>query len=182
MTPRSGGIAALELIALAIAIYLAVFYLRLGYFLVFVIPAGVVLALLVTRSQRRQWPARAGPVLVAVAYLVLQVLVFAGATTESKETHTMRWSDGDGGEVVLEFQGFPGNHIGVHADELRKHLDAAGSPTVEVELAVTRDIGCLRGFHVARVGDFASWDPGSVGYTGAIGDTTSPWSDPWWCP
>ena len=186
------ALAALKVTVLAIAVYLAGFYFRLGWFLMWVFGAGVVLAVVITRPE---WKSHRrfsfiGVLVVAIAYTGIHVLIFTVTTTRSHETFLMRWSEkprrsaDQQAEVVLEFARFPGAHVGVYSDSLRNYLASTGSDTVRVTFDVTRDIGCLRGFHEERIGSLTFWPSaaGSGGYAGSIDHAPFPWSDPWWCP
>lgn len=180
--------AALEVVALAVAVYLAAFYFHLGWFLPWVYVAGVVLAVVITRPQ---WKGHrfslVGALVVAPAYSGVHALIFTNTTTRSHETFVMRWSvvpprhAEQQAEVALEFVQYPGNHVGIYSDALRSYLTSTGSDTVRVVFEVTRDIGCVRGYHEERIGTLTFWLSGFA-YGGRVGDAPSPWSDPWWCP
>lgn len=185
------GLAAvvLKLITLAVLLYLVSFYLRLGLVLPLVCVVGAVLAVVVTAPQ---WKTAAAPRLfgsgVAAVSIACQICVFALMTTESVERFWMRpgvtgtLQAAQAGEVVLEFEDFRGNIVALYSDQVADYLAASGQDRVEVEFVVTRDSGCLRGFHETRIGILTSWTTSSAGHFGSSDGAAPPWSDPWWCP
>jgi len=181
--------AGLKLSILAVVLYVAAFYLRLGYFLPAVYGVGAVLALAVTAPQWRGAPsAVVAATAIALVYLPIQFALFSAMTTESRGEFSMGWHEepGDGvqlgREIVLEFDDFPGNYVGIYSTEVAEYLAGTGDPSVGVELSVTRDFGCFRGFHETRIGSLTSWATSGFGYFGSAGADRSPWTDPWWCP
>jgi len=185
---RSIRIVILKLVALAALLYVASFYLRLGFFLPAVYAVGAVVAVAVTARQwrgSRPWLGAAG---VFIGYVALQLGVFAALTTESREELDMTWREepadgpGSGREIVLEFEDSPGSYIGIYSDRLAEYLAETGDAAVRVEFELTRDFGCLRGFHETRIGRLTSWTTGGSGYAGSRGGAQLPWTDPWWCP
>ena len=186
---RAAAIALVKVLGLAIMLYLAVFYFRLGYLLLAVYTVGIVLAVSITIRQWDTSRSRSATIAVVISlYVTVQFLVFWAATTESNERFAMRWSESVSSdtvhdrEIVLEFEDFPGNYIGVYSGDLADYLDSTGGATVEVVFSITRDMGCFRGFHATRVGSLTSWRSSSSGYSGSSEDGQFPWSDPWWCP
>lgn len=186
---RAAAVALVKVLGLAVMLYLAVFYFRLGYFLLAVYAVGIVLAVSITVRQWDTSRSRSATIAVVTSlYVTVQFLVFWAATTESNESFTMRWSESvssdtvHGREVVLEFDDFPGNYVGVYSGDLTDYLGSTGRATVEVVFSITRDMGCFRGFHATRVGSLTSWRSSSAGYSQSSGDAQFPWSDPWWCP
>ena len=85
-------------------------------------------------------------------------------------------------EVVFEFEAYPRNYVGFYSSEIRDALVAAASRRVEVSFRITRDLGCMRGFHATRIGALTAWPEGSLAYSRAEGDGAPVWTDPWWCP
>ena len=84
--------------------------------------------------------------------------------------------------VVLEFERFPGNYVGIHSNQVRDHLKQLTARPVRVMFEATDDFGCMRGFHAVDVGGLRAWRSAD-GYAGATGNPESPWGkDPWWCP
>ena len=180
---RTLGVVVLKLSTLAVVVYALTFYLRLGYFLPVVYGVGVALAVVATASQWRGARSATGAaVTVAVAYLLIQFAVSAALTTESQVEFQMSWGVQPGGEIVLGFDDFPGNFLGLYSDEVADYLAATGDARVGVELSVTRDLGCFRGFSQTRIGGLTSWSTSNPGYVSASGAARSPFTDPWWCP
>ena len=125
-----------------------------------------------------------------VAYLAIVLAVSSALLgRRSHRVFEMSWSDlgvtrdRTDAEVLLEFTRFPGHVVGIYSTPLRDYVKSLDRPMVEVEFELTRDLGCLRGFHEVRVGTLQSWRS-SGGYAGTHGEpTASPWgADPWWCP
>jgi hypothetical protein len=173
-----------------VALILAVFYFRLGWFLALAWPLGAAIALAVCWRDIRASPSR--PLAVAIVlgtYTAVAVGVWkSGVDRKSVREFDMTWQDNGErnaygeAEVVLQFERFPGNYVGIYSDELRDHLKQSAARPLRVTFEVTHDFGCMRGFHETRVGDLASWRSAG-GYAGVVGRPASPWgSDPWWCP
>jgi hypothetical protein len=180
--------AAAKLVGLAVAIYLLVFYLRLGLVLHIVLPMTALVAIAVTVAEwrGRQFPA-ARIMTVLLGYALVQTLIFWAATTTTEAPFTMLWSRGTSEAlpdplVVLEFEDFPGNVVRISSVELLNHLVASGEESVLVRFEVTRDIGCMVGFRTAEVAGLRSWSTEGGGSAGSVGNVRSPWREPWWCP
>lgn len=190
MTPTAGILARTSLVVCVVV--LAIFYLRLGWFLILIWPLGAALALWVSRREIRAHYSRVLAVAIAlVAYVATAIGLWQTLVgRESTEVFGMAWlSKGDRGEsreaeIVLEFERFPGRYVGMYSNRLRDHLQAAQRRSVEVEFVVTRDFGCTRGFHVTRVGEFTAMRSVRGGYSGQVGvGGVSPFGEaPWWCP
>lgn len=173
-----------------VVLVLAVFYLRLGWFLLLVWPLGALLALAASWRDIRASTSRALAVaLVLVAYTVISIGLWqTGMNRKSVHAFDMTWQDkGDRNafreaEVVLEFERFPGNYVGIYSNQVRDYLKQLAARPVRVTFEVTDDLGCMRGVHETRIGDLASWRSAD-GYASATGSPASPWrKDPWWCP
>lgn len=180
--------AAVKLVGLAVAIYLLVFYLRLGLVLHIVLPAAALVAIAVTVSEWRagRFPA-AWIVTVLLGYALIQTLIFRAATFTTQAQFMMLWSAETSEalpdpSVVLEFEDFPGNVVRISSVELLNHLVASGEESVAVLFDVTRDVGCMAGFRTAEVAGLRSWSTEGGGSAGSIGNVRSPWQEPWWCP
>jgi len=189
---RSAGIALGKVAALVVILQLVLFYLRLGYFpwLIWGIwGIGLIAGLAVTKPQwEASWQPPLAIVGVIVAYATCIWISWLGMfDNKTRTVFQMRWEDRGvandfkESEVVLSFVDYPGNHVGIFSNELAGYLRTRGTQPVEVEFELTKDLGCMRGFHEVRVGELASWK--SVGgYAGGRGDSESPWKDPPWCP
>ena len=188
MSPTVALLAKTTLVVVALDV--AIFYLRLGWFLALIWPLGAVLALAVSWRDVRASTSRALAVaIVLLAYAAISIGLWqAGTNRKSVREFDMTWQDkGDRNafreaEVALEFERFPGNRVVIYSNQLRDYLKQATARPLRVTFEVTDDVGCMRGFHPTRIGDLATWrDAG--GYTGATGSPVSPWGkDPWWCP
>lgn len=183
---RTWGVLALWVMAVVAIVTVGSFYLHLGMFMPIPYVAGLLLSVGVALRQRgavshpRMAVAAAG-----VAYVLLQALASSVATTERTAQRTMTWevdSSSAPPEVVLRFAEHPGHFLTIYSSDLADHLRSTASREVHVELEVTRDLGCLRGFHATRIGELTAWGAGPGGHAGSAGSATSPWSNPWWCP
>lgn len=178
-----------KLVAVSAVLYLAVFYLRLGYFLLLVWAVGAAAVYYWTASERASvaYPGIAA-LSIVLLYTGIQIQVFSLAQTQSDEVFTMRWSEKPAmhadmePEIMFEFEAHPSNYVGFYSTQIRDSLVAAASQRVEVSFRVTRDLGCMRGFNATRIGDLTSWPTGSLAYSRAEGSTEPVWTDPWWCP
>jgi len=177
--------------ALVVALRLALFYFRLGWFLSLIWAAGGMLAVLLALPEIRAFRPR---LLTAAFAVTAYVGGFAALDAALFDQHgdvtfEMRWddrgSDNDFGrsEIVLEFVRFPGHAVGIYSNEVRDYLETSGAATVPVTFRVTRDLGCLRGFSERRIGSLEHWRA-AFGYARTTGKPpATPWSpDPWWCP
>lgn len=177
-------------VALVLLLDLVVFYFKLGWFLFPVWAAGAALALVISLKEIRAFrPATLAVFLALIVYAAISTALWSLLFDQKSATVlSMTWqdkgSDNDFGEaeIVLEFERFPGRHIGIYSADLHRYLRESGQRTVPVTFRVTRDLGCLRGFSARRIGDLTAWRS-SFGYAGGASDSPSPWGkDPWWCP
>jgi len=173
-----------------VVLVLAVFYLRLGWFLVLIWPLGALVALAVSWRDIRASTSRVLAVaLVLVAYAVILIGLWqTGMNRKSLREFDMTWQDKGNrnasgeAEVVLEFDRFPGNYVGIYSNQVRDYLNQLTARPVRVMVEATDDLGCMRGFHAVDVGGLRAWRSAD-GYAGATGNPESPWGkDPWWCP
>jgi len=179
----------LKLLGLAAVIYVLSFYLRLGLLMPGVLGVGALSSLAATAGEwRRAKPSPLAAVGVVIAYLAVQAAVFSVLTTESLVERSMSWhirtpsAETRGPEVVLEFEDAPGNYVALYSAQVADYLRSSGFDRVDVQFSLTRDLGCLRGFRETRIGTLVSWETNSGGYSGAVGTSESPWTNPWWCP
>ena len=185
------GLVLVKLLVMSFVLHLAVFYLRLGLFLLIIWIAGVWLAILLTRSFWKTFePAPVGWVVVGTAYVISLVLVWnIFLDRKSLRTYVMTWEDRGAGnefkqpEIVLTFSEYPAHHIGIYSQQVSEYLRTLASRSVPVTFTVTKDFGCIRGFHESRIGELDRWNS-PFGYAGQAGNdlTRNPWPSPFWCP
>lgn len=189
-----GGALVVGAFVLAVVVQLLGFFLSLGWFVPLLqLAGGLGVVLLVRRVDARPRPFRLLLVLSLLAYAVgLAATEAAWFGRESRVTAAMTWDDlgpdNDFGEseVVLRFAEHPGALVGEYSNRLARHLRAAARDTVVATFAVTRDLGCLRGFRLVEVDGLSRWRS-AWGYAGSRGSgggrPPGPWGrDPWWCP
>lgn len=185
---RKVSFAVLKLCALVVSLVLLVLYFRLGWFLWLVWPIGAVLAVAFTGGQWRQiTPASVGFLLVLIGYAGLVALAWHLLVDRPvEETFVMSWLEiGSHGEAVVEFEflAHPGHYVGENSTELRDYLRSREETTVDVAFEVRKALGvCTSQLNVARVGQLEAWRSHPGGYSRAVGDSPSPWENPWWCP
>jgi hypothetical protein len=77
--------------------------------------------------------------------------------------------------IVLRYADFPHFYEGIYSADLGPYLESLPSHRVRVEIQVTREFGCLRGYHLVRVGDRDFKD--GTGHSGstALAGEPSPW-------
>ena len=186
---RTLGSAVLKLMGLVLVIHGLTFYLDLGYYFPALVGIGALPGLAVTSPEwkRASLPLAAAGAVVT-GYALMHVVVLRAGTSETLVDRPMSWSvrsapsESRGPEVVLEFEDAPGNLVGFYSVQLADYLRSTAQDRLDVEFAVTRDFGCLRGFHATRVGALSSWEAGAAGYAGSSGTAGPAWPDPWWCP
>lgn len=132
----------------------------------FAILIGVGIVLLAAGLWARRGPetwARRNVAYLAVAALSAGVLVWiVGVGQVERKTFVMTWELGaerssrfpGQQEVVLRFRDWPGCRLEFFSRELADFLTRQASPTVELELEITKDFGEVRGFGIRRVGPF----------------------------
>jgi hypothetical protein len=183
--------------ATALAFFLAMFVFRLGYFVVLVIPAGALCAaiLALVRPARGTLARVVAAVAAIVSYSATTAALYVTTVgQETSRTYVATWRPGSGERsekdilAVLEFLEAPGFQLRTTSTEMRDYLVSTGTNQVEVEIVLTSDLWCVRGFHVARVGDRtrdlnfgASWSSlGSLNRKSP--HLVSPWDpEPSWC-
>lgn len=191
-TLRKNALTLAQISALVIGLELAVFYIHLGYFVLFVWIIGAPFALLLTKKRWKE-AKKSSLAILAILGLYFGVWVvtwklFLGR--RSPEVHAMKWSvsssqdeskDAQRVSVSFHFKTHPGHFIEIDSVQLRDYLNQEGKDSVDVRFEVIRDFGCMRGFSWTHVGKLSSWD--SAGSrAGSDGSEASPWSNPWWCP
>jgi len=181
-----------KILLLSIVLHLAIFYFRLGWFVIYIWLVGAFLALQITEQTWSNSSHKiVGIILVLAGYALSVVLVWNGLFNwESERTFNMIWYDKGLGnewkesEIVLQFVDYPQHQIGIYLNELAAYLKSNDVQDVRVRFEVTSDLGCMRGFHQEEIGSLSKWKSAG-GYAAVIGETTgpSPWGPRrWWCP
>lgn len=175
------GAGAIRIVALALLMFLSIFYLKLGYFVLFLLPIGALIAVLITRRQREGYPAIRSTLAATAAYCAAIALVWSAAIQNRDEVRDLEWEvvehrDGSEPEVLLHLGG--GDALHSLSGKLRDHLVSRSRATVTVVLPVTRILGCFQGVGFPRI---EGWGvvPVAVYETGS---EPGPWEEHWWCP
>lgn len=172
---------AVRIIAVAVAMFLAIVYLKLGYFIMFLLPLGALIAALVTRRQRRSYPRIRSTLVAIAAYCAATALVWSAAIQHRDERRELKWEvldpPGRSQPEVRLFLG--GSHfLFSNSAELGDYLRSQSNDTVVVSLPVTRVLGCFQSVGPPRV---AGWGVAPLDGYGA-GTGAGPWAKHWWCP
>lgn len=181
-----------KILLLTIVLHLAIFYFRLGWF---ILPLWLVGAFLVLWLTKQTWQDSShnmvGMILVLAGYGLSVVLVWNSFFNwQAERTFNMSWSDKGLGnesqesEIVLQFVDYPQHQIGIYSNELAAYLKSNAVSEVQVRFNVTSDLGCLRGFHQEEIGALSEYQTAG-GYVAVMGETPapSPWGPRrWWCP
>lgn len=181
-----------KILLLNIVLQLAIFYFRLGWFVIPIWLVGAFLALWLTKQTWNDSAhKRLGMILVLAGYGLSVVLVWNSFFNgQAERTFNMVWSDKGLGnewqesEIVLQFVDYPQHQIGIYSNELAAYLKSNDVQEVQVRFGVTSDFGCVRGFHEERIGALSKWKSAG-GYAAVMGQTPapSPWGPRrWWCP
>ena len=167
---------------LAIVTFLAIIYLRLGYFVLFLLPLGAAASVLLTRRQRAGYP-RVWSFLAAIAlYGAAYALVSVAAIRNRDEMRDLRWevleAPGTAGAEVRLYLG-EGDYLYSYSSRLASYLRSLGRGTVAVSLPVTRILGCFQSIGAPRI---EGWGTAPLDGYASTGPGASPWEDHWWCP
>lgn len=172
---------AVRVVAVPLVMILAINYLKLGYFVIFLLPLGALTAVLLTRKQREGCSPVRSSLLAIVAYCAATALVWSAAIQNRDETRKLKWEvlegPGETGPAVRLYLG-GGHYLYSHSSELADYLRLRHDETIPVSLPVTRVLGCFQSVGLPRI---EGW--GTVpfdGFGGSIGPGA--WEDPWWCP
>jgi hypothetical protein len=187
---RKLAIAIPTIFLLVLLVHLAVFYFRLGWFLILIWPAGFFLSLLIARSLRLQFPAIIGALVVLCVYVLsVSIVSMVFLNQKSHRTFQMSWIDKGSdnqhkqAEVVLRFADYPRHYVGIFSSELADHLRESRANPVPVTMEISSVFWCVQGHHEEQIGQLTHWN--SVwSYSGVDGMETnpSPWAENWWCP
>ena len=176
------GLIGVKLFAVAIATFLAIAYLKLGYFLVVVLPLSAGAAVYATRRQLSGFSPWLSVPATVLAFCLVTAAVWSLAIRQHSESRELTWevvpSPGSGSpEVWLELGG--GHTLGSRSPELAAFLQERSDPSVIVHLPIRRTLGCfqslgppnIEGFRVAPLGPYK-----------VTGSGPGPWTEHWWCP
>ena len=172
---------AVRVVAVAIVMFLAIIYLKLGYFIIFLFPLGVLTAVLLTRKQRAEYSPVWSSLVAIVAYCAATALVWSAAIQDRDETRELKWEvlEGPrqtGPEVRLYLGG--SSYLYSYSSELADYLRSRHNETIPVSLPVSRTLGCFQSVGFPRI---EGW--GIVPLAGyGTGTGPGPWEDHWWCP
>ena len=188
----------LKLFGINILLLAITVYFRLGYQIPIILIVGLVLTMLLTKSDQanlnRQYVA---PLFVTVSYLLifwLTWLIFIAyeiPRTYTQRTHAMTWENkgkknhtGES-EVVFQFVDHPGNYHGVYSNNIAKYLEDLLTPRIDLKFEISRDFGCWNGYRVVQIGGL-SQVVSRDGYARDEGvPKQSPWDEfyeKWWFP
>lgn len=175
------GSGAVRVVSLVVAMFLAIVYLKLGYFIVFLLPLGALAAVLLTRKQRAGYPTIRSSLVAIVAYCAATAVVWSAAIQHRDELRELKWEvlkpPGRSEPEVRLLLG--GSHfLFSHSAELADHLQSQSNEMVTVSLPVTRFLGCFQSIGPPRI---EGWGVVPLGGYGA-GIEPGPWEDHWWCP
>jgi hypothetical protein len=181
-----------KILLLSLVLHLALFYFKLGWFVIYLWLVGGFLALQITNWAWGNSSRKVGGILLVLGSYVLAIfLVWNGLFNwQADRIFTMVWADKGlenewrESEIVLQFADYPQHSIGIYSNELAAYLKSNGATAVQVTFEVTSDLGCMRGFHQKQIGALSTWKSAG-GYAEVIGKSAepSPWgSRPWWCP
>ena len=136
-----------KLIGLVFLLHLAFFYLRLGFFTLYVWVLGLLLAVWFTKPEWNRKGRRLVALILIVVGYALSVFViwtvFIGQKTHRE--YTMTWIDKGvdnqfkEAEVVLQFVEYPGNIMGIYSNDLSNYLHNLPGNEVKVTYEITSD-------------------------------------------
>ncbi|HEU5153266.1 MAG TPA: hypothetical protein VFU03_00895 [Gemmatimonadales bacterium] len=172
---------ALKIFTAAVVMFLAILYLKLGYFVLFLLPLGAFLAVLLTRKQREGHSPVWSALVAVVAFCAAYFLVSAAAVQNRDETRQLRWEvvehPGQTGSEVRLFLG-GSDYLFFNSSELASYLRSRPGNLVTVSLPVTRILGCFQSVGPPTIEGWGVAPDTGYGSGGGPG----PWQDHWWCP
>jgi hypothetical protein len=172
---------AVRIVAVAVVMLVAINYLKLGYFALFLHPLGALAAVLLTRKQRAGYSPVGSSLVAIVAYCAAIVVVWSAAIQNRSETRDLKWEVLDlpreaGPEVRLYLGS--NDYLYSYSSELADYLRSRHSDTILVSLPVTRFLGCFESVGLPRV---EGW--GIVPFAGFGASIERDESkEHWWCP
>ena len=169
----------------AVAVQLAMFFFRLGYFMPLTWAAGLMLVVFITLPA---WLKRQSNLVIIVTLYCLSIAFSYYAFFDHKRidvqpmTWTIKQSDNQWKqrEVVFEFVNHPGQVVGMYSDDVADYLNHIRANPIDVSFRITSDLGCVRGFDATRIGNLENWRSAS-GYSGSHGVSQLPWESSSWC-
>ncbi len=179
------GCGTIRVVAVAIVMFLAIFYLKLGYFIILLLPLGAPVAVVLTRKQRAAYPPIRSALVASLGYCVATAVIWSAAIQRRDEMREVLWEvlqphGRREPEVRLHLGG--GHYVLSHSAELGSYLQSQSNRTVAVSLPVTRILGCLERVGPPRIEGWGVAPLGGYGVGGyGAGSGTGPWEEPWWC-
>ena len=175
------GSGAVRVTTLAVVMFLAIVYLKLGYFVIFLHPLGALLAVLLTRKQRAGSPPIRSSLVAVLAYFAATAVVWSAAIQDRDEIRELKWEVLDlpspsEPEVRLHLGG--SHYLLSYSAKLSDYLRSQSNETVAVSLSVTRILGCFESIGPPRI---EGWGVAPLGGYEA-GTGPGPWEEHWWCP
>ena len=172
---------AVRVVTVAVVMFLAIIYLRLGYFVLFLLPLGALIAVLLTRKQREGYSPVWSSLVAIVVYFAAYALVSSTAIENRDESRQLTWEllerpRQTGPEVRLHLGG--SHYLISHSSELASYLRSSSKDTVTVSLPVTRILGCPQSVGVPRI---EGWGVVPI-VRHEFGTGAGPWEEHWWCP
>jgi len=82
---------AIRVVAVAVGMFLAVIYLKLGYFVLFLLPLGALTAVVLTRAQRAGYSQVWSSLVAIVTYGAAYAVVSSAAIRNRDETRDLTW-------------------------------------------------------------------------------------------
>lgn len=170
---------AVRVVAVVLVMFVAINYLKLGYFVLFLHPLGALAAVLLTRSQRAAYSPVWSSLVAIVAYCAATAVVWSASIQYRDEPRELRWEVLDlPGQTVPEVRLYldGGDYLYSHSPELANYLQSRHSETILVSLPVSRVLGCFASVGLPRI---EGW--GIVPFA-EFGGSIERREDHWWCP
>jgi hypothetical protein len=82
---------AIRVLVVAVVIFLATVYLKLGYFIIFLLPIGALIILFVTRRQRAGYPPIRSSLVTIAAYCGVTAVVWSTGIQHREEVRELGW-------------------------------------------------------------------------------------------
>ncbi|HUG43945.1 MAG TPA: hypothetical protein VMN76_06865 [Acidobacteriota bacterium] len=180
----------LKIFLLVLLLHLAMFYFRLGWFIVVIWLGGFLMALFITKGYRAaERKTFATPVVFLMYVFSIFVVWNVFIDQKSSRTFLMTWVDKGSTnqyrqpEIVLRFVDYPNHSIGIFSSDLKGYLRSYSKSELPVGFEIRSDFWCMRGYNAKRIGDLENWTS-AWGYSGSEGADASPnpWPERWWCP
>ena len=178
-----------KVIFITFAVFFALFYFKLAYFLFLLWPFGALIAILFTQPERKKSKEITANILfVVIFYMVCNILVWKIFTDQkSEEVFEMTWTDKGNtndlkeSEILLQFVDYPTQYVGIYSNELSNYLHHLQTNPVTVTFEVKRDFGCFRSFYQTQIEDLKHWKSPNGYFQSAGNADPRLWKDPSWC-